>query len=122
MATNIVLFPALFEVGRKHDHYGHHLRHSREQEEEAVPYEGVTCADAAVHGVDGLAKLLLEVLVQGEVVEVQEGHCACPPQEQWQHNDSHIVKEDACVGGHGTDAVQRIRVDIGVGQDLEKRP
>ena len=57
-------------MGCEHDHHDHHLRHSREQEEEAVPYEGVTCADAAVHGVDGLAKLLQEVLVQGEVVEV----------------------------------------------------
>ena len=62
-------------MGRKHNHHGRHLCHSREQEEGAVPYEGVTCINAAVHGVDGLATLLMEVLVQGEVVEAQEGHC-----------------------------------------------
>ena len=114
-------------MGRKHDHHGHHLCHSREQEEEAAPHEGVACANAAVHGVDGLVKLLLEVLVQGEVVEVREGHCARPPQEQRQHDDAHIGEEDAGVGGHGTEAVQRGRVDIGVGLDavlenLEERP
>ena len=39
----------------------------------------VARADAVVHGVDSLAELLLEVLVQGEVVEVQE--CCCVVEE-----------------------------------------
>ena len=52
---------------------------------------------------------------------------AHPPQEQRQCNDTHLGEEDAGIGGHGTEAVQRGRVDINVRpdtvlEDLEERP